>query len=159
MYVITEMQGGYRAILIRRTDNWSAYKLRVGRTERRIILQVRGRKYVAYTTNSIRAKYPNVRREQLDTLCDEIMGELQCRILRAEDYVDVPKIAEIVELKNAKHWMETGVRPFTSLEAYYGHPLDPAAEKMVTHVRVDVSDIIIMDHEPPVDCEQAELPY
>lgn len=159
MYVITEMQGGYRAILIRRTDNWSAYKLRVGRTERRIVLQARGRKYVVYSTKSIRAQFPDIRTEQLDTLSDEIMAELQCRILRAEDYVDVPKIAEIVELKNAKHWMETGVLPVTSLEAYYGHPLDPAAQKMVTHVRVDMSDIIIMDHEPPVDCEQEELPY
>ena len=159
MYVIAEMQGGYRAIPIRRTDNWSVYKLRVGRTERRIVLQVRGRKYVVYSTKSIRAKFPDIRTEQLDTLSDEIMAELQCRILRADDYVDIPKIAEIVELKNAKHWMETGVRPFTSLEAYYGHPLDPAAEKMVTNVRVDMSDIIIMDHEPPVDCEQEELPY
>ena len=159
MYVIAKMKGGFQAIPIHRNDNWCIHKLKVGRTERRIILQVRGRKYVAYTTNSIRAKYPNVRTEQLDALCDEIMGELQCRILRAEDYVDVPKIAEIVELKNAKHWMETGVLPVTSLEDYYGHPLDPAAKQLVTHVRVDISDIIIMDHEPPVDCEQEELPY
>jgi hypothetical protein len=159
MFVIAKMQGGYRAIPIRSADNWGMYKLRVGRTERRIILQVRGRKYVAYTTNSIRAKYPNVRTEQLDALCDEIMGELQCRILRAEDYVDVPKIAEIVELKNAKHWMEKGLLHIKSLEDYYGHPIDPAAEQLVTHVRVDISDIIIMDHEPPVDCEQEELPY
>lgn len=159
MYVIAKMMGGFRAIQIRRTDNWGVYKLRVGRTERRIILQVRGRRYVVYSTNSIRAQYPRIGTEQLDTLSDEIMGELQCRILRAEDYVDVPKIAEIVELKNAKHWMETGVLPVTSLEAYYGHPPDPAAQKMVTHVRVDMSDIIIMDHEPPVDCEQEELPY
>ena len=159
MYVIAKMQGGYRAIPIRSTDNWSVYKLRVGCTERRIVLQVRGRKYVVYSTKSIRAKFPDIRTEQLDTLSDEIMAELQCCILRAEDYVDVPKIAEIVELKNAKHWMETGVLPVTSLGAYYGHPLDPAAKQLVTHVRVDISDIIIMDHEPPVDCEQEELPY
>lgn len=159
MYVIAEMQGGYRAIPIRRTDNWSAYKLRVGRTERRIILQVHGRRYVVYSTNSIRAQYPGIGTEQLDTLSDEIMAELQCRILRVEDYVDVTRIAEIAERKNVKSWMETGVLPVTSLEAYFGHPLDPAAEKMVTNVRVDMSDIIIMDHEPPVDCEQEELPY
>ena len=83
-------------------------------------------------------QYSNIRTEQLDTLSDEIMAELQCRILRAEDYVDVPKIVEIVELKNAKHWMKTGVLPVTSLEAYFGHPLDPAAEQLVTHVRVDI---------------------
>lgn len=159
MYVIAKMQGGYRAILIRKTDNWSAYKLRVGRTERRIVLQVRGRKYVVYSTKSIRAKFPDIRTEQLDTLSDEIMAELQCRILRAEDYVDVTRIAEIAERKNVKSWMETGVLPVTSLEAYYGHPLNPAAEQLVTHVRVDISDIIIMDHEPPVDCIQEELPY
>ena len=159
MYVIAEMQGGYRAIPIHKTDNWSVYKLRVGRTERRIVLQVRGRKYVVYSTKSIRAKFPDIRTEQLDTLSDEIMAELQCRILRAEDYVDLPKIAEIAERKNVKSWMKTGVLPVTSLEAYYGHPLDPAAKQLVTHVRVDISDIIIMDHEPPVDCEQEELPY
>ncbi|MBR2423470.1 MAG: hypothetical protein IKB09_14165 [Oscillospiraceae bacterium] len=159
MYVIAEMQGGYRAIPIHKTDNWSVYKLRVGRTERRIVLQARGRKYVVYSTKSIRAQFPDIRTEQLDALSDEIMGELQCRILRAEDYVDIPKIAEIVELKNAKHWMETGVLPVTSLAAYYGHPLDPAAKQLVTHVRIDISDIIIMDHEPPVDCIQEELPY
>ena len=159
MYVITEMQGGYRAVPIRSTDNWNVYKLRVGRTERRIILQVHGRRYVVYSTNSIRAQYPGIGTEQLDTLSDEIMAELQCRILRAEDYVDLPKIAEIAELKNVKSWMETGVLSVTSLEAYYGHPPDPAAEQLVTHVRVDLSDLIIMDHEPPVDCEQEELPY
>lgn len=159
MFVIAKMQGGYRAIPIRRTDNWSVYKLRVGRTERRIILQVRGRKYVVYTTRLIRSQYPNIRTEQLDALSDEIMAELQCRILRAEDYVDLPKIAEIAELKNVKSWMETGVLPVASLEAYYGHPPDPGAEKLVTHVCIDMSDIIIMDHEPPVDCEQEELPY
>ena len=159
MYVIAKMMGGFRAIQIRRTDNWGVYKLRVGRTERRIILQVRGSRYVVYSTNSIRAQYPRIGTEQLDTLSDEIMAELQCRILRAEDYVDVPKIAEIVELKNAKHWMETGVLPVASLEAYYGHLIDPVAQQLVTQVCVDISDIIIMDHEPPVDCEQEELPY
>lgn len=87
------------------------------------------------------------------------MGELQCRILRAEDYVDVPKIAEIVELKNAKHWMKKGLLHIKSLEDYYGHPIEPDAKQLVTHVCVDISDIIIMDHEPPVDCIQEELPY
>lgn len=159
MYVIAEMQGGYRAIPIHKTDNWSVYKLRVGRTERRIVLQVRGRKYVVYTTKPIRAKHPDILTEQQEVLSNEIMEEIQCKILRTEDYVDVPKIAEIAERKNVKRWMETGVLPVTSLEAYYGHPLDPAAEKMVTNVRVDVSDIIIMDHEPPIDCIQEELPY
>ena len=159
MYVIAEMKGGFRAILICRTDNWCLYKLRVGHTERRIILQVRGRKYVVYTTKPIRAKYPDIRTEQLDVLSDEIMADLQCRILRAEDYVDVPKIAKIAALKNVKHWMETDELPITSLEAYYGHPLDPAAQQLVTRVRVDMSDIIIMDHVPPVDCIQEELPY
>ena len=133
--------------------------MRVGRTERRIILQVHGRRYVVYSTNSIRAQYPGISTEQLDTLNDEIMAELQCRILRAEDYVDVTIIAEIAERKNVKRWMETGVLPVASLEAYYGHPLDPDAKQLVTHVRVDMSDIIIMDHEPPVDCDQEELPY
>ena len=159
MYVIAEMQGGYRAILIRRTDHWCLYKLRVGCTERRIVLQVRGRKYVVYSTKSIRAKFPDIRTEQLDTLSDEIMAELQCRILRVEDYVDLPEIAEIAELKNVKRWMETGVLPVASLEAYYGHLIDPVAQQLVTQVCVDMSDIIIMDHEPPIDCEQEELPY
>ena len=159
MYIIAKREGGFQAIPIRKTDNWCLYKLKVGRTERRVILQVRGRKYVVYTTKLIQAKHPDVSTEQLEVLSDEIMGELQCCILRAEDYVDVPKIAEVVALRNVKHWMEKGLLPIISLEDYYGHPIDPAAQQLVMHVRVDLSDLIIMDHEPPVDCEQEELPY
>lgn len=159
MYVITEMRGGYRAIPIRRTDNWGVYKLRVGRTERRIILQVCGRKYMVYSTNPIRAQYPGIVTEQLDSLCDEIMGDLQCRMLCAEEYVNLPKIAGIIERKHVKHWLEAGLLPITSLEAYYGHPLDPAAQQLVAQVRVAFPDIILLDHEPPTDTEQEELPY
>jgi hypothetical protein len=48
-----------------------------------------------------------------------------------------------------------------SLTEYHGHPIDPKAEIMTTHVNVDLSDIILMDHEPPIDVEveQEELPY
>lgn len=159
MYVITEMRGGYRAIPIRRTDNWGVYKLRVGRTECRIILQVRGRKYMVYSTNAIRAQNPGMVTEQLDSLCDEIMGDLQCRMLRAEEYVDLPKIAGIIERKHARCWMETGLLPIKSLETYYGHPLDPAAQQLVAYVHVEMPDIILLDHEPPADVEQEDLPY
>ena len=63
------------------------------------------------------------------------------------------------EKKKVKEWMNSGHLPVASLEGYYGHPPVPAAEQLVTHVRVDISDIITMDHEPPVDCIQEELPY
>lgn len=159
MYIIAEMTGGFRAIQICRTDNWYMHKLCVGRTERRIILQVCGRKYMVYSTTSIRTQYPGIATDQLDSLCDEIMGELQCRMLRAEECVDLPKIAGIIEKKHVRYWMETGLLPIKSLETYYGHPLDPAAQQLVAYVHVEMPDIILLDHEPPADVEQEDLPY
>jgi hypothetical protein len=48
-----------------------------------------------------------------------------------------------------------------TLEEYFGHPIDTKADVLVTRVRVDISDVIHMDHEPPIDAEveQEELPY
>jgi hypothetical protein len=30
---------------------------------------------------------------------------------------------------------------------------------LVSYVQVSLDDLVVMDCEPPVDCEQAELPY
>lgn len=114
---------------------------------------------MVYSTNAIRAQNPGMVTEQLDSLCGEIMGELQCRMLRAEECVDLPKIAGIIEKKHVRYWMEAGQLPITSLEAYYGHPLDSAAQQLVAYVCVEMPDIILLDHEPPADIEQEDLPY
>ena len=159
MYIIAEHKGGYQAIRVCKTERWHLYKLCVGRTERRIILQVRGRKYVVYSTYTIRAQYPGIGTAQLDDLCDEIMEELHHQMLRRVDYVDLPKISGIAEMHSVRRWMATGQLLITSLEAYYGHPIDPTARQLDAYVCVDVPTIILMDHEPPADTEQEELPY
>ena len=159
MYVIAKAKDGYRAVLIQRSDNWDVYKLRVGQTERRIILRVRGRRYMVYTTNPARDQYPSIGTEQMDALCDEIIEVLRNNIASGQEYVDLPRVAEAALARHRKRWIENGIIPLTMREEYYGHPLDPAAQQLVTHVRVDLSDLIIMDHEPPIDCEQEELPY
>ena len=48
----------------------------------------------------------------------------------------------------------------TTPELYHGHPIDPHAEDLVSFARVDLEDIVVMDHEPPIDdCSQEKLPY
>ena len=159
MYIIAEHKGGYQAIRVCKTENRPTYKMRVGRTERRIILQVGGRKYVAYSTEPIRAQYPGIGTDQLDDLRDEIMEELHHQMLRRVDYVDIPKISGIAEMHSVRRWMATGQLLITSLEAYYGHPIDPTARQLDAYVCVDVPILILMDHEPPADIAQEELPY
>ena len=31
--------------------------------------------------------------------------------------------------------------------------------RIILHVRIDLEDIIVIDHAPPIDCDQEELPY
>lgn len=159
MYIIAKQKGCFRAIPIQCTDKCRMYKMRSGKTEYRIILKVCGRKYVIYSTCGIRTQYPDVGIEQLETLCNEIMRELQIQMRNREDFVDVPRISEIAEKKNVKRWMEAGLLPITSLDAYCGHPIDPATQQLVAHLRVEFPDVILMDCEPPADVAQEELPY
>lgn len=39
------------------------------------------------------------------------------------------------------------------------HPLNSKTQQLVSYVRVEHPDIVLMDHEPPVDVAQEELPY
>lgn len=114
---------------------------------------------MVYSTNAVRTQYSALKTEMLEELSIAIMDELCDHIRSQMEYVDLPKIIKIAELKMIRQWMQRGLLPITSLEAYSGHPLDPATQQLVTHVRVEFPDIILMDHEPPTDVEQEELPY
>ena len=161
MFLITKEKCGYQAIRIRPEDTWDFRKVLPGRTEVRIVLRVRGRQYLLYHTRDLSHKYPMLKRPQLILLCNEIITILSGKIASGQEYINFETIASAVERRHCKRWCEQGLIPMVTLEEYFGHPIDTKAEILATRVQVDLSDIILMDHEPPIDAdvEQEELPY
>lgn len=159
MYLIAKQQGGYQAIPINAGDRWDFRKLLVGRKEVRIILRVRGRQYLIHHTRELTQKYPSLRQEHLVPLCDEIIAKTSECIANGQKYIELDRITAAAECRHERHWRDRGLITPATPAAYHGHPIAPKTEQLVSHVRVDLGDIVIMDHEPPVDCEQAELPY
>lgn len=159
MYLIAKQQGGYQAIPIKAEARWDFHKLFVGRREIRIILRVRGRQYLIHHTRELTQKYPGLRREHLIPLCDEIIAATSERIAAGQKYIDFERITAAAECRHQRRWRGQGLISPATPELYYGHPIDPQTEILSTHVRVDHDNIVIMDHEPPADIEQEELPY
>jgi hypothetical protein len=161
MFLIVRQKGGHQAIPIRPEDRWDFHKVLPGRTEVRIVLRVRGRRYLLYSTCTLSKQYPKLKRPQLTLLCDEIITMLSEQISCGQEYINFERVAGTVELRHRRRWVANGLIPMGSMAEYQGHPIDPKAEILATRVQVDVSDIILMDHEPPIDVEveQEELPY
>lgn len=160
MYLIATQKGGYQAIPIKSGDKWDFYKLLAGKREVRIILRLRGRRYMLYSTNTLSAKHPKLRREHLIPLCDEIIARTSDCIISGNEYIDFNRIAGAVECRHHARWRDKGLIAPIPMEDYFNHPIDPKSEQLVSHVRVDLDGLIVMDHEPPVyDCVQEELPY
>jgi hypothetical protein len=159
MYLIAKQQGGYQAIPIKVEDRWDFSKLLIGKREVRIILRVRGHRYLLYHTRDLVAQYPLLRIPQLTILCDEIIAKTTECIEHRDEYIDFRKIAAAAECRHQRRWRDLGLITPTTREQYLGHPIDPKTDQLVSFVRVDLDDIVIMDHEPPVDCVQEELPY
>ena len=158
MYLIAKQQGGYQAIPIKTGDRWDFHKLLIGRKEVRIILRVRGRQYLIHHTRELTQKYPFLRQEHLIPLCDEIIAATSERITGGQKYIEFNTIAA-AECRHQRRWRELGLLSPATPELYHGHPIDPKTDQLVSYVRVDLDDIVVMDCESPVDCEQAELPY
>lgn len=161
MFLIVKQKGGHQAITIRPEDRWDFHKVLPGRTEVRIVIRIRGRRYMLYHTRDLSHKYPMLKRPQLILLCNEIIEILSEQITNEQEYINFERVAGMVEFRHRRHWIANGLIPMDSLTEYYGHPIEPKAEIMTTRVHVDLSDIILMDHEPPIDVEieQEELPY
>ena len=159
IYLIAKQQGGYQAIPIKVEDRWDFSKLLIGKQEVRIILRLRGRRHLLYHTRDLVAKYPLLRIPQLTILCDEIIAKTSECIERGDDHIDFEKIAAAAQCRHQRRWREQGLITPTTPEQYQGHPIDPQTEILSTQVQVDQDNIIMMDHEPPADIEQEELPY
>ncbi len=159
MYLIALQKGGYQAIPIKSEDKWDFRKLLVGRREVRIILRVRGRQYLLYHTRELTPKYPILRQEHLIPLCDEIIAATSECISSRQKYIEFNKIAGAAECRHERRWRDQGLISPATPELYYGHTIDAKTDQLVSHVRVDFDGIIVMDHEPPADIEQEELPY
>ena len=159
MYLIAKQQGGYHAIPIKTEDRWDFHKLLVGRREVRIILRVRGRRYLLYHTREITDQYPRLTRAQLTLLCDEIIAATSARIAGGQKYIELDRLSAAAECRHQRRWCDLGLISPATPELYHGHPIDPKTDQLVSYVRVDLDDIVVMDHEPPVECEQEELPY
>ena len=160
MFLITKEKGGYQAIHIRPEDKWDVLKVLPGRTQVRIVLRVRGRRHLLYTTRELSSKHPTLKRSQLLLLCDDIIATLSEQIAGGQVYIHFERVSAAAELRHRRRWIAGGLIPMDALSEYLGHRIDPKAEALITHVRVDISDMIHMDHEPPVDdVEQEDLPY
>jgi hypothetical protein len=159
MYLITKQQGGYQAIPIKTEDKWDFRKLLVGRREIRIILRVRGRQYLIHHTRELTQKYPHLNREHLIPLCDEIIAKTSECIANGQKYIELDRITAAAECRHQRRWRDQGLISPTTPELYHGHPIDAKTDQLVSHVRVGLDDIIVMDHVPPANIEQEELPY
>ena len=159
MYLIAKQRGGYQAIPIKTGATWDFSKLLIGRKEVRIILRLRGRQYLLYHTRDLVAKYPELRMAQLTILCDEIIANVSEQITNQQQYIEFERVCKAAECRHQRRWREQGMITPATPELYHGHPIDGKAEQLVSHVRVDLDDIIAIDHEPPADVVQEELPY
>lgn len=159
MYLIAKQTGGYQAIPIKTGDRWDFHKLLIGRKEARIILRVRGRRYLIYHTRTLAAKYPDLKMPQMTILCDEIIAATSERIASGQKYIEFDRLAAATECRHQQHWRDQGLITPATPELYHGHPVDPKTEQLVSHVRIDLEDIIVIDHSHPIDCEEEELPY
>ena len=159
MYLIAKQRGCYQAIPIKTGATWDFSKLLIGRKEVRIILRLRGRQYLLYHTRDLVAKYPELRMAQLTILCDEIIANVSEQITNQQQYIEFERVCKAAECRHQRHWRDQGLITPATPEQYQGHPIDPQTEILSTHVRVDQDNIIIMDHEPPADVGQEELPY
>lgn len=159
MYLIAKQTGGYQAIPIKARDKWDFHKLTIGMQEIRIIFRLHGHRYLLYHTRELPPKYPGLRREHLVPLCDEIIAKTSECIASGQKYIEFERLAAAAECRHQQHWRNLGLITPATPEQYQGHPIDPKTEQLVSYVRVDLDDIIVMAHEPPVDCVQEELPY
>ena len=159
MYLIAKQTGGYQAIPIKAGDKWDLRKLLVGRREVRIIMRVRGRHYLLYHTRHLTPKIPGLRREHLVPLCDEIIAATSEHIAGGQKYIEFDRITGATECRHQRHWRDQGLISPATPALYHGHPIDPKTDQFVSYVQVSLDDLVVMDCEPPVDCEQEELPY
>lgn len=159
MMLIVRQKGGHQAISIKAGVQWDFLKVLPGRTEVRIVLRVRGRRYLLYTTRELSKKYPSLRRTQLMLMCDEIIAMVSERITRGQEYINFDHIAGAMELRHRIRWCELGLIQMNTMEEYHAHPIDPKTEVLVSRVHVEQPQIIEMGTESPCDeAEQEDLP-
>ncbi len=159
MFLIYKYKGQHQAVPIRADEKWNFHKVQSGRQEVRIVLRVRGRRHLLYTTRDLTARYPGLTRANLTLMCDEMIGAAADSIERNQECIDFPRIAEDIERKYHRRWCEQGVVTPTLPEETNDRPENPQAQQLVAHVRVEFPDVVIMETEPPTDVEQEELPY
>ena len=159
MYLIAKQTGGYQAIPIKARDKWDFHKLTIGMQEIRIIFRLHGRRYLLYHTRELTQKYPGLRREHLIPLCDEIIGKTSECIAGGQKCIEFDRITGASECRHQRRWRDQGLVSPATPALYHGHPIDAKTEQLVSYVQVSLDDIVVMDCEPPVECEQEELPY
>ena len=108
MYLIAMQKGGYQAIPIRVGDKWDFSKLLIGKREVRIILRVRGRRYLLYHTRDLSAQYPLLRIPQLTILCDEIIAATSEQITNQQRHIEFEKVCKAAECCHQRRWHDQG---------------------------------------------------
>ena len=158
MYLIVNRHGAHLAIPIKTRDKWELRKVLAGQREVRIALRVGGRRWMLYSTCTLSAKYPNLERNQLIALCDEIIATVSQHIIDNQECIDFGQIVGVAECCHLRIWKSAGLVSPVPLEYYHGHPIDPQTEQLMLDMPNDPLGIIKMDHEPPGDGQEA-LPY
>lgn len=156
MYVIAKNKGQYIAIPIPEGASWQFCKVRAGQREIRIVLRVRGRRYMIYTTRSVTAKYQQIQGEHLMSMCNEIIADAKKEILDRQAYIDFIRITSEAELRHLRLWREQGL---ISVEDASEQCIPPKMRKRVSCVRVELDSHVLFAQETPTDVEQEDLPY
>lgn len=155
MFLIAKSQDGFRAIPVDSRGRWELRKLFAGRREIRVILRVRGRQYVLYSTRALASEHPALGRDHLEALCDDLITMVSDLIRSGNRYIEFPAVAARVEATHRRKWGNAGLIVPQQLI----HPADPRTEHLVTRVRVEHSDVIVIPSDPETDTEQEDLPY
>ena len=158
MYVIAKQKGQYISIPIPEGASWEFYKVRVGRKELRIVLRVKGRRYMIYTTRSLAEKYQYVQGKHLESLCDEIIAVTSEHIARGRQFIDFLGIAGAAECRHHYRWSKQGLTREIPVKENFGQNAAPKM-KQVSYVCVELDDRVLFAQETPMDVDQEDLPY
>lgn len=158
MFLIIKQNEAYRAVPICSSDHWVLRKGSIGQQETIIVLYLNKDQYLVYSTGLLTAKYPTLEKKHLIPLCNEIISVITNNIMHHRECINISAIAGAVELKHRKLWYSAGVITPTTLEEWRGHPTDPKTEMLISRICVAQSNIILINHTPPADIAQEELP-
>lgn len=155
MYLIAENQGAYIAYPIHPDDQWDIRTMPDGERDRYILCRINGKEYLLFASRKLCISYSCVDAAHIDALCNSIIEAIYQRILQSPECVDISWIINTILGQHQIRWRSAGLLPPEILE----YPENPNVAILTSCVRIEMVDVIRMDHEPPTDECDEELPY